>query len=426
MLKAHAVLAVLLAAAVVATPTAQSHPHPEASLETSLMPYPFWTEPQVNDIYHVPTGLKLSFEGMMGMISGSRVIYLGEIHNNLHDHRVQHEIIRELAARFPGRIAIGMEMFRTPQQASLDRWTADELGEVAFLKESGWYDNWGLNFTYYRDILSLAQDMGIDVVALNPSMELQRQVGMSDRDSLPPEVAASLPDTDSSDPYQRAVIRSVYGGHEGGVAMYDAFLRVQLLWEETMASRIADYLGSDRGEDKIMVVITGGAHVKYGFGVPKKVVRRIPLPYTVVLTAPISSPGTHGETRGDTDSPAQGNPEMPVAMDVSMPEVPLLAADFIWAVPYETLPDERVRVGITLDFSNGECSIDDVLEDSAAARAGILPGDVLLRLDDTAVTEMVDVVIFLRSKRFGDIVSLGIRRNGEEMTLEATLLRPTG
>ena len=67
-----------------------------------------------------------------------------------------------------------MEMFRTPQQESLDRWTADELGEVEFLKESGWYENWQMNFLYYRDILTLAREEGIDVVALNPPMDLQR------------------------------------------------------------------------------------------------------------------------------------------------------------------------------------------------------------------------------------------------------------
>ena len=45
-----------------------AHPHPEA-LETDLMPYPLWTDPQEDDIYHVPTGTNLSFEGMMDVLS---------------------------------------------------------------------------------------------------------------------------------------------------------------------------------------------------------------------------------------------------------------------------------------------------------------------------------------------------------------------
>ena len=39
-----------------------------------------------------------------------------------------------------------------------------------------------------------------------------------------------------------------------------------------------------------MVTITGGWHVKYGFGLPKKVVRRLPMAYAIVLPEEISTP----------------------------------------------------------------------------------------------------------------------------------------
>jgi serine protease Do/serine protease DegQ len=85
-----------------------------------------------------------------------------------------------------------------------------------------------------------------------------------------------------------------------------------------------------------------------------------------------------------------------------------------------------VRVGIQLDFSSGEGAVEKVLEDSAAERAGVLAGDVLLRLDETKIGDMSDVVIHLKSKRVGDTVTLGIRRDGEEMTLETTFTEPAG
>ena len=121
---------------LVAPPAVHAH---SPSLQTNLMPYSFWTAPEPEDIYHIPTGLKLSFDGMMDMIADSRLVFVGEAHNNVHAHRVQFEIIREMERRFPGRIAIGMEMFRLPQQEALDRWTGGELSEVEFLKESRWY-----------------------------------------------------------------------------------------------------------------------------------------------------------------------------------------------------------------------------------------------------------------------------------------------
>ena len=58
--------------------------------------------------------------------------------------------------------------------------------------------------------------------------------------------------------------------------MLDSFLKVQLLWEETMASRIVEYLDGEKGDGKKMVVITGSMHIQHGYGVPKKVLRRMP------------------------------------------------------------------------------------------------------------------------------------------------------
>jgi len=386
-------------------PSAYAHPHPEL-LETSLMPYPFWTEPQPNDIYHVPTGLKLSFEGMMDMMDGGRVIYVGETHKNVHAHRVQLEILRALQDRYPGRIAVGMEMFREPYQESLDRWTKGELTELEFLRSSEWVTNWGSSFRYYRDIMSFARDHEIDIIALNPPIDLQRAVGMGE--PLTPAQQAQIPEIDSSDPHQQAVIRAIYSAHQGNEKMQKAFLRVQLLWEENMAEQIVNYLEGSRGKGKIMVVFTGESHVKYGFGVPKKVVRRLPMPYYVVLPAPISIPE---EIRDSQE----------VFMDVEIPEVPLYSGDFIWAVMYETLPEEKVRMGVRLNFDDGSGVVMAIAEDSAAMKAGVLPGDILLKLDGELVRTMEDVSIIMSSKVTGDSIDIRVRRNGEEMAFRAFL-----
>lgn len=389
-----------------------AHAH-QTTLETDLMPYPFWTDPQDDDIYHVPTGTRLTFGGMMDVLSGGRVIYVGETHNNIHSHRMQLEIIRDLYRRFPGKIAIGMEMFREPQQESLDLWTAGKLSEAAFLKKSKWFENWSSNFGYYRAIMNFARDNGVDIVALNPPMELQRAFGMSAAEDLPPELAADLPSIDSSDPYQRAMVEAYYGSHEGGPGMQEAFLRVQLLWEENMAERIAGYLGSPRGDGKIMVVLAGGAHVKYGFGIPKKVLRRMPLPYYVVLPANISRP--EEEHEGEQ-----------LYMKIELPEIPLLSGDFIWAVPYELLVESRVLMGIRMRSHEDGVLVDEVFENTAASAAGLLPGDVLVYLDDLKVEDMSDVKLVIGSKQVGDSVSVVVLRGSEELRLSASFSEPAG
>jgi uncharacterized iron-regulated protein len=368
------------------------------------MPYPFWTNPEPEDIYHIPTGLKLSFDGMMDMIADSRLVFVGEAHKNIHAHRVQLEIIREMQRRFPGRIAIGMEMFRLPQQGALDRWTRGELSEVQFLKAARWYENWHSDFGYYREILLFARDHGIDVVALNPPRDMQRRVGMSHGEKMPAEFEGSLPETDSSDPYQRKVIKAIFGGHEGGKNMFDPFLNIQLFWEETMASRIVEYLGSEDGEGKKMVLLTGGMHVEYGFGVPKKVVRRRPMPYSIVLSSATHIPEEKREE---------------VLMDVDIPDIPLLSGDFLWMVPYEDLEDDQVRLGIMMTTKDGPVAVEKVMEGSAAEAAGIRAGDELISLDGLVVEEMSDVIIVVRSKNPGEEIRVVLRRGGEELTLTA-------
>ncbi|MHB8783454.1 MAG: ChaN family lipoprotein, partial [Desulfobacteria bacterium] len=122
------------------------------------MPYPPSTPPKVEEILHLPTGLRLSIDGMMEMLSGARLVCVGETHDNLNDQRVELTVVRELYRRFPGKVAIGMEMFREPQQAVLDRWVAGELTELEFLKESKWYGTWGYDFGAYRDLLLFAKE----------------------------------------------------------------------------------------------------------------------------------------------------------------------------------------------------------------------------------------------------------------------------
>ncbi len=371
------------------------------------LPYPPKGQVKAGDIYHLPTGLKMSFDEAIDVVSGARLVCIGETHDNIDAHRVELAVIRELFRRFPGKIAIGMEMFREPQQDALDRWTKGELTELEFLKASKWHENWGSDFGYYRDILEFARDNRIDVIALNPPRELEREVSRTGLDNVPADLAAKLPATAPPDPYQRAVLKAVYGAHLPSEGMFDAFFRVQTLWEESMASRIVEYLKSPRGEGKKMVTLTGGWHVRYGFGVPKKTMRRMPMPYTIVLPEEIGVPeGKEGRV-----------------MDVDLPEIPLLAGDFQWMVAYEDLEKERVRLGVTVAEHEGEVIVEEVQDGSPAAKAGIVAGSVIVSLDGNAVTDLEDVFYIVGAKREGDKASVVVRQDGAERTAEVTFFK---
>lgn len=381
--------------------------HRHAGHPGEELPYGRKGKPKPEEILHLPTGLTLSFDGAMEMISGATLICVGETHDNIHAHRVELRIIRELFRRFPGRIAIGMEMFRKTQQEALDRWTRGELTELEFLKAAKWYDQWGSDFGYYREILDFARENRIDVVALNPSKELQEEVRRTGLDNVPDDLRAKLPSIGEPDPYQHDVMKAIYGGHMPSEGMFESFFRVQMLWEETMAESIVSYLASPRGEGKKMVTITGGWHVKYGFGVPKKAIRRMPMPYVIVLPEEIEIP----------------EEKMDQIMDVDVPAVPLLPADFVWFVPYEGLEGKRVRMGVFLSEAKGRVVIRTVEEGSPAEKAGVRSGDAVVSFDGQPVEDITDIIHLVRGKKEGDDADLVILRDGVETKVPITFFR---
>ena len=373
-------------------------------------PYPPKGGPKVGEIYHLPTGLPISEDGLMDMLSGARLVSIGETHDNLNDQRVELTVVRGLHRRFPGKVAVGMEMFREPQQAVLDRWVKGELTELEFLKASKWYETWGFDFGAYRDLLLFAKENRIDLIALNPSKELQEAVRRTGLDNVSEDLRRTLPEIGETDPWQRLVLRGVFGGHAGhggGDASFDSFLRVQLLWEETMAQTVVDYLKSPRGEGKRMVTITGGWHVKYGFGLPKKVVRRLPMAYAILLPEEISTPEQQ-----------EGR-----LMRVDLPEVPLLPAHFLWYVPFDSIEEKRVRMGVRMEEKGGRLLVESVATGSPAEVAGIAKGDELLALDGQPVKETVDVFFRVGEKRDGDTAQVTVLRGGEEKILDLTFFR---
>ena len=387
---------------------------PEGALQWGGFPYPLTEEPRAGLIVHLPTGLTVSFEQAMELISGARLVAIGETHDNIHAHEVELAVIRDLHRRHPGGIAIGMEMFREPQQETLDRWVRGDLTELEFLRAVKWYDTWGSDFSYYRGILEFARDNRIDVIALNPPKELQTAVSRMGLANLPESLKAKLPEIGEADFWQREVAKAIDGGHIPSEGMFDSFFRVQLLWEESMAQRVVDYLGSPAGQGKRMVTITGGWHAQYGFGVPKKVVRRLPMPYAVVIPEEINVPE---DKRGQQ-------------MEITLPAIPLMKADVAWMVDYEGVEVKRVKLGVRITDASGTVVaggeegtrragvlVLGAEPGSPAAKAGLAKGDLIVALDGKEVTQVTDLLYHVSFRAAGDKGTVTVSRGGTERVL---------
>ena len=367
-------------------------------------PYPLAAPPRVGQIVHLPTGITVSQAQMLAMAGDSRIVYVGETHDNPASHRLELQVLTALAERYPGRVALGMEMFVRSQQPVLDRWIAGTLDEKAFLKESHWYDDWNMDYAYYRDLLNFARARHIPVIALNAEKSLVKAVRSKPPEQLSPSERALLPELDMADPYQRSLVTAIFGGHSHGDLSIDGFVRAQTVWDETMAESAARYLASPAGEDKHLLVIAGGDHVSNGFGIPRRVFRRCAVSYTIIGGKEIDLPPDKKDR----------------LMNVDVPDFPMVPYDFQVYQAYEDLPATGVRLGVMFEVSptGRGLVVKGVMSDSNAERAGVKQGDLLLALDGEPLKENFDLAYAVQQKHPGDHGVVQVERQGAVLKLE--------
>ena len=364
----------------------------EYAVPHSGSPYLPLDDLQNNEILHLPTGLKVSFDQMQNVISSSRVIYIGETHDNTEAHRVQLEIIGDLTRRFPEKISVGMEMFRRSAQQDLDRWSKGELSLDHFKKL--FRKNWGNGYPLYKPIFDFINKNHIPLIGLKPSKKAENLF----RNNEQPSDQNNLPQIDFDDRYHRPFSMSIFGGHQAMEKPY----RMLLLWEETMAQTVADFLMDPSNINSKLVVLAGGFHVQYGFGIPKRVFRRVPHSYSIILPTVTELP-----------------PELEDReMDVQHVSIPLYSGDYAWKLQYKVLPDNKVKLGVTLENSENAVRIKSVSANSNAERAGLKKDDLLLAINEIELVDIEDLTNRLRNLGFDDQVKFIIKRGPEEIAVE--------
>lgn len=387
---------------VLAPPAEDQKESPSPESLASESPYQAITEIQEGEIVHLRTGREVSENELIDFLASSRIIYAGEVHDSLEDHRVQLKILKGLLERFPGQIVIGMEMFQRSSQDLLNQWIKGEESEKAFLKR--WYEDWSHNDAYYQELLEFIQAKKIPVLALRPTAELSYKMREKGMAGLSNNDQKKLPEIDKNDPYHREAVNAIFKGHGPGASnQFDSFYEMMLFWEETMAETIANYLSSPEGKDKKMLVMAGGFHVGYGFGIPRRTFRRLPLPYQIVMTY------------------SKDFPDEMKMLNVKAPNLPLALADFVWGVPYEPLQEKRVRLGVMLEDFQAGVRINDVFPESPAAIAGIERGDIITTFDGISVHERFDIIYQLQKKKPGDQIKINIIRDGKTIETEAMM-----
>ena len=359
---------------------------------------------QRDEIIHLPTGTALTRPELFSLLADEQIVYVGEGHDNIYDHQVELEVIKNLYQRFPERLAVGFEMLAHVNQEKIDQWIAGELSEDDFVRLFA--DDWSMPaFVYYREIFAFLKSRRIPVRALNVSRH-EKMVFMQGKKSSDEgrNTYKKLPEL-LEDPYQEQALRAMFSGHSEGHGDISMFLKVHQLWEETMADNIAAYLDSPAGDGKLLVIIAGDFHVARGYGLPRRVFQRKKVPYCVLLT---HTPAALVENERQT-------------MDVDFPELPLYLGDYLWCVPYRNLKDKQARLGVGLKDADKGIEIVMVEADSVAEKHGLKVGDLIINCAGDELNDPLDLSLMLLKMSKGERVELLIERDGKLQKIEVLL-----
>lgn len=220
-----------------------------------------------------------SFENMLSELQDSDVIYLGETHDNKEDHQNQLTIIKELHNR-QKKMAIAMEMFQRPYQDIINQYLANQITAEELVKKSEYEKRWGFPWENYAPILRLAKEKQLPVIALNTPSEITRKVARQGLESLTTSEQKLIPPlsqirTDNEEYRHR--LQSAFQQHQtaghGNSGDFERFFQAQVLWDETMAESIANFVKANPNYQ--VVVLAGQGHIIYGHGIPNRVARRL-------------------------------------------------------------------------------------------------------------------------------------------------------
>lgn len=233
------------------------------------------------EVYRLNKGKPLSFQTMVSELRAADVVVIGEVHDSTDHHLLQYEIIQALHENGVP-IAIGLEMFRSDDQRTLDAWVAGDLETDRFVAR--YYRNWKIPWPFYRDIFLYAREHRIPLVGLNIPDAVTEAVAKKGFGSLTAEQRARIPAgvTCNVDPRYRAFIRKAYSGHSPAASEnFDHFCEAQLLWDQSMALRIAGF--REEHQHLLIVALAGIGHAQRQ-GIPRyltdyaKLTSRIVLP----------------------------------------------------------------------------------------------------------------------------------------------------
>jgi uncharacterized iron-regulated protein len=356
----------------------------------------------LDGITDTATGEVITPADLAARLSTTRLLLVGEEHTSVQCHQVQYRVLEALI-KSGRRVFIGLEMYPYTEQHGLDLWRDGLLTEDGFVRLSRWYDNWGYNWNYYRDIFLMARDNKVPMFAVNTPREVVSAVRKKGLANLTPEEAAHIPkdiDVDNAD--HMTFFKATFEGDEGpvhgagmGEEMWKNMLSAQATWDATMGFNGVEALKAQNDPKAIMVILVGSGHVAYGLGIERQARKWFDGRITTLIPVSVGTPGS-GLVKSTRAS----------------------YANFTWGIAPE-IDSAFPLFGASTAVGAGDAArrVIIVQEGSPAAKAGVKVGDVMQSLDGVTLADKETFSRLMAAKRWGDSATLVVKRGAEAVTL---------
>jgi uncharacterized iron-regulated protein len=196
------------------------------------------------------TEREIAFDALLERATASRLVILGETHDNPEHHRLQARVLAAMlkAGRAP---ALAMEQFDHEHQAALDEARRRGERDPERIAEAGRFDRKGWSWPDYRPLVELAIANDLPIVAANLSREEARAVARTGR--LAEGLAAPTPEL------RAALERDLVEGH-CGTSPPPATLAGMVEAQRARDARMASAL--ERSGERGAVLIAGAGHAR--------------------------------------------------------------------------------------------------------------------------------------------------------------------
>jgi aminopeptidase N len=328
-----------------------------------------------------------SIDDIIPQLAVSRIIYVGEIHDQFAHHMNQLKVIKKIHdAGY--KLAVGMEMFQKPYQQVVDDYLAGRIDEFAFLKKTEYFSRWRYDYNLYKPIIDYLKQERIPLVALNVQGDLTRKVAREGMYDLPDKQKKQLPsDMNFSDETYRKNLNQVFFVHnkQEDIKNFNYFLQAQMVWDEGMAESAYRFLES-HPEHK-MVILAGNGHVRHKYGIPNRLYRRNHEPFTVVVQDEEIEDGVADYVLLTTELNGKASPTL----------------------------------GIIVEEKDQGLVIMRVSQDGPAQKAELEKGDVIEMFAEHPIQSLADLKLGLFYENIGNTVKIRVKRADKTIDKEIEL-----